>query len=98
MRGKDIQQSTMFSYLPQEERVPANHRPRRMRPMVEAALAAMLPPFDKKYSAVGRPSIAPERISQGFASANPVRHSQRRLLMEQLSFTCCSAGSPAAHG
>ncbi len=62
MRGPDTQQSTMFSYLSPEERVPADHPLRRIRPMVDAALKALSPAFDAMYSALGRPSIAPEKL------------------------------------
>ena len=55
MRGQDTQQSTMFSYLSPEQRVPADHPLRRIRPMVEVALKALSPWFDEMYSAFGRP-------------------------------------------
>jgi transposase len=75
MRGQDTQQSTMFSYLSPEQRVPADHPLRRIRPMVDIALKALSPTFDEMYSAFGRPSIAPEKTSEGITSASPVYHS-----------------------
>ena len=62
MRGQDTQQSTMFSYLSPEDRVPTDHPLRRMRPMVDVALKSLSPAFDEMYSALGRPSIAPEKL------------------------------------
>jgi hypothetical protein len=57
MRGTDTQQSSMFSYLSPEERVPANHPLRPIRRMVDEALKALSPGFNRLYSACGRPSI-----------------------------------------
>jgi hypothetical protein len=38
MRGKDTQQSAMFSYISPERRVPADHPLRPIRAMVDMAL------------------------------------------------------------
>src|SRR3954471_12744262 len=62
MRGPDTQQSSMFSYLSPEERVPANHPLRRIRAMVDEALKALSPAFKGLYSTFGRPSIPPEKL------------------------------------
>jgi len=42
MRGTDTQQSSMFSYLSPEDRVPANHPLRPIRLMVDDALTHLL--------------------------------------------------------
>ena len=62
MRGGDEIQSSMFSYISPEMRVPADHPLRAVRTMVDAALKQMSGEFDKVYSRRGRPSIAPERL------------------------------------
>ena len=62
MRGTDTQQSSMFSYLSPEERVPANHPLRPIRLMVDDALKALSPAFSRLYSDFGRPSIPPEKL------------------------------------
>jgi hypothetical protein len=62
MRGDDRRQGAMFSYITLEERVPEGHPLRPIRKMTDRALAEMSPEFDQLYSAVGRPSIAPERL------------------------------------
>src|SRR6202049_2213300 len=72
MRGQDTQQSTMFSYLSPEKRVPADHPLRRIRPMVDVALKALSPSFDEMYSALGRPSIAPEKLLKALLLQNLV--------------------------
>lgn len=86
MRGQDIQQSTMFSYLSPEQRVPADHPLRRIRPMVEVALKALSPSFDEMYSAFGRPSIAPEKLLKALLLQVLYTIRSERLLMEQLGY------------
>jgi hypothetical protein len=62
MRGDDQQQSAMFSYVTLEQRIPADHPLRRIRVLVDRALAKMDRVFDELYSQTGRPSLAPERL------------------------------------
>jgi hypothetical protein len=62
MRGTDTQQSSMFSYLSPEERVPVKHPLRPIRLMVDDALKVLSPSFSRLYSAFGRPSIPPEKL------------------------------------
>ena len=52
----------MFSYISPEKRVPADHPLRPLRKIVDEILKEMSPKFQKLYSKVGRPSIAPERL------------------------------------
>jgi transposase len=80
MRGVDTQQSSMFSYLSPEERIPENHPLRPIRTMVDAVLAALSPRFERMYSAFGRPSIAPEKLLRALLVRS------ERLLMEQLNY------------
>jgi hypothetical protein len=62
MRGHDRPQVTMLTLVNPEQRVPANHPIRRMKPLAEAALKELSPLFEQMYSEVGRPSIPPERL------------------------------------
>ena len=62
MRGADGQQATMFSYLSPEERVPEDHPLRSIRQLADRMLKQLSPQFEKMYSEVGRPSIAPEKL------------------------------------
>ena len=62
MRGTDTIQSNMFSYITPEQRVPKDHPLRRIRPLCDIALKALSEEFDRMYSDIGRPSIAPERL------------------------------------
>lgn len=87
MRGPDIQQSCMFSYISPEARVPADHPVRAIRRMVDKVLAALSARFNEMYSAIGRPSIAPEKLllrallAQIFYSIR-----SERQWMEQLNY------------
>src|SRR2546422_8776907 len=65
MRGEDNKQEAMFSYVSPEKRVPTDHPLRPIRAMVDGILKEMSPQFAKRYSDVGRPSIAPERLLRG---------------------------------
>jgi hypothetical protein len=62
MRGKDTQQSAMFSYVSPERRVPPDHPLRPIRRMVDVALQGLSRSFGRMYVDWGRPSIAPEKL------------------------------------
>ena len=62
MRGQDLNQSRMFSYLSPDERVPLDHPLRRIWAMSQRVLEKLSPRFDKLYSDLGRQSIPPERL------------------------------------
>ena len=61
MRGNNInEQEDMYSYIPLERRVPADHPLRRIRKIIDSALEEMDKDIDALYSHTGRPSIPPE--------------------------------------
>lgn len=62
MRGVERQQRALFSYISPETRVPAGHRLRRIRSLVDRALTVMGPQFDAFHATGGRPSIPPEQL------------------------------------
>src|SRR6267143_3371196 len=86
MRGADTKQATMLSVLTPERRVPQNHPLRAVKKLADAALVELSPRFDAMYSAVGRPSIPPERLLK--ASLLMALHTVRseRLFCEQLDY------------
>ena len=86
MRGADVQQLGMFSYVSLEERVPADHPIRKLRLLVDVILGELDEVFAERYARDGRPSIPPERLLR--ASLLQVVYSVRseRLLMEQLQY------------
>jgi transposase len=86
MRGKDTQQSAMFSYLSPEERVPVEHPLRPVRLMADVALEALSPVFNGMYVAFGRPSIAPEKLLRALLLQALYTIRSERMLMEQLEY------------
>jgi transposase len=62
MRGSDIQQAAMFSYLTLERRIPADHPLRVIRRLTDRALARISGELDKLYASTGRESVPPERL------------------------------------
>jgi transposase len=86
MRGTDVQQGGMFSYVSLEARVPPTHPLRGIKELLDEALAHMTRDFDKVYATEGRPSIPPERLVR--ASTLQILYSIRseRLLCEQLDY------------
>lgn len=86
MRGADVQQLGMFSYVSVEDRVPKAHPIRKLRVLVDAILQEMDALLGSRYAAGGRESIPPERLLR--ASLLQVVYSVRseRLLMEQMQY------------
>jgi transposase len=86
MRGSDQSTGSLFSYVDLEERVPARHPLRKIKAVVDAALATLDADFERLYAGEGRPSIAPERLMR--ASLVQILFSIRseRQLMEQLQY------------
>ena len=86
MRGPDVQQAAMFSYVGLEERIPAAHSLRPMRTMVDKALRGLSAQFDELYSREGRPSIPPERLLRALLLQSLFSIRSERQLMEQLEY------------
>lgn len=86
MRGDDVQQGGMFSYVTLESRVPPSHPLRGIKTLLDEALAELSRDFDRVYAREGRPSIPPERLVR--ASTLQILYSIRseRLLCEQLDY------------
>ena len=86
MRGDDDLQEGMFSYISPEKRVPADHPLRPIRKMVDEILKEMSPKFQRLYSDVGRPSIAPERLLRSLLLQIFYSVRSERMLIEQLQY------------
>jgi transposase len=86
MRGNDMHQQAMFSYVSLESRVPAAHPLRSIRGMVDQVLSGMSGEFMAMYSRMGRPSIAPERLLRALLLQVLYTVRSERLLMEQLDY------------
>ena len=86
MRGADHQQSSMFSYLSAEGRVPKDHPLRAIRVMTDKALAELGPQFNALYARNGRPSIPPEKLLRALLLQVLYTVRSERLLLEQLDY------------
>ena len=62
MRGETERQSSMLFGVTPEQLVPSDHPIRRIKPIVEQALAHLSPTFTRMYAVGGRPSIPPEHL------------------------------------
>src|SRR6266571_121641 len=86
MRGDAIEPEPMFSYITTAQRVPQDHPLRPVRAIADEALRALSPEFDRLYSKIGRPSIAPERLLRALLLQCFYGIRSERLLMEQLEY------------
>jgi transposase len=86
MRGGDTQQSTMFSYVSPEERVPADHPLRAIRQICDRVLSQLSDLFATMYSEIGRPSVAPEKLLRALLLQVLYTVRSERMLMEQLDY------------
>ena len=86
MRGGDRNTGALFSYVNCEERVAKDHPLRAIREIVNAALAALSPEFEKLYARLGRPSIAPEKLLRALLLQAFYSVRSERQLMEQLDY------------
>lgn len=86
MRGPDLQQSAMFSYLSPEQRVPQDHPLRTIRQLTDQALERLSPRFERMYSEIGRPSIPPEKLLRALLVQVLFTVRSERQLMEQLDY------------
>src|SRR6202521_6190254 len=86
MRGTDTLQANIFSYISPEQRVPKDHPLRPIRILVNEALQALSREFDRMYSDMGRPSIAPEKLLRALLLQILYTIRSERMLMEQLDY------------
>lgn len=86
MRGSDQQNGSLFSYVNLEERVPARHPLRKIKAVVDLALASLDADFNRLYAGDGRPSIAPERLLRAALVQILFSIRSERQLMEQLEY------------
>ena len=86
MRGGDVRTEALFSYLSCEARVPQDHPLRPIRVIVDQALVALSPVFDRLYSDLGRPSIPPEKLLRALLLQAFYSVRSERQLMEQLDY------------
>lgn len=86
MRGTDAKQSSMLCLVSPETAVPAKHPLRRVKALADEALRELSPMFDRMYSAMGRPSIPPERLLKASLLMAFYTVRSERLFCEQLGY------------
>src|SRR5918911_603755 len=86
MRGPDIKQSAMFSYLSAEQRVPTDHPLRKVREITDQILKSLSSVFAHMYSRIGRRSIPPEQLCRALLLQVLYTIRSERMLMEQLEY------------
>ena len=86
MRGADVTQDGMFSYLTLEDYVPKGHPLQPIREIVNAALREMDETFAAMYADSGRDSIPLEQLLRGLILQSLYGLRSERLLCEQLGY------------
>jgi len=86
MRGGDVRTGELFSYVDLEDRVRKDHPLRAIRQMVNDALVSLEREFAARYSPIGRPSIAPEKLLRAMLLQAFYSIRSERLLMERLEY------------
>jgi transposase len=87
MRGqKNEPQTEMYSYIPLESRIPANHPLRKIKEIVNSVLEDMDKEFDALYSHTGRPSVPPEMLLKALFLQILYGIRSEKVLLEQIDF------------
>jgi len=86
MRGTDTKQSSMLALMSPESMVPGKHPLRRIKQLADEVLTKQSSTFDAMYSAIGRPSIPPERLLKSIVLMALYSVRSERLLCEQLGY------------
>src|SRR5712692_5935513 len=86
MRGEERRQRVMLMIVEPGDRVPKEHPLRRVKEFADAALTQLSPLFDEMYSAIGRPSIPPERLLKASLLMALYTVRSERMFCEQLDY------------
>src|SRR6201981_2127080 len=86
MRGEEQRQRSMLVVVNLEERIAKEHPLRRIKHLADAGLKELSPIFDQMYSALGRPSIPPERLLQASLLMALYTIRSERMFCEQLDY------------
>jgi transposase len=86
MRGIQDKQISMWAVVSIEERIPSNHPLRRIKELADQRLVTLSGVFNRMYSQVGRPSIAPERILKSLLLIGLYSVRSERQFCEQLGY------------
>jgi len=86
MRGEQRRQRSMLLVINLEERIPKEHPLRRIKLLADTALKGLSATFDQMYSALGRPSIPPERLLKASLLMALYTIRSERMFCEQLTY------------
>lgn len=86
MRGADVMQESLFTYMTLNDFVPADHPLRPIRRLVDTALLAMDETFAAMYADSGRHSIPPGQLLRGLILQALYGLRSERLLCESLGY------------
>lgn len=86
MRGHDIPQTSLFSFVSMEKRIPETHPLRGIRVLIDRGLVKLERRFTEMYSDTGRPSIAPEKLIRALLIQILFSVRSERQLVEQLDY------------
>jgi transposase len=86
MRGADEACGSLFSYVDLEERIPSKYPLRKIRQVLNDALASLDAEFEVLYTDFGRPSIPPERLIRASLLQTPFSVRSERQLMKQMDY------------
>lgn len=86
MRGRFLDQGSMFSYVDPEQRIAGDHPLREIRRLFREVLAGLTHTFGRIYARDGRPSIPPEQLLSALLLQVLYGIRSERQLMEQLDY------------
>ena len=86
MRGLQDKQTSMWAFVSIEERIAIEHPLRRIKKLADQRLVKLSAVFNRMYSQVGRPSIAPERVLKSLLLMALYSVRSERQLCEQLGY------------
>jgi len=86
MRGLQDKQTNMWAFVSIEERIPSAHPLRRIKKLADQRLVDLSRVFNRMYSQVGRPSIAPERVLKSLLLIALYSVRSERQFCEQLGY------------
>lgn len=87
MRGANEASGSLFSYVDLERRIPVRHPLRKIRQVVNEALASLDAEFEALYTDIGRPLTAPERLIRARLIQIFFLVRSERQLMEQMQYS-----------
>lgn len=86
MRGMQDKQTSMWACLSIEERIPGDHPLRKIKKLADQRLEKLSTVFNRMYSQLGRPSIAPERVLKSLLLIALYSVRSERQFCEQLQY------------